>query len=128
MSEQEKLQAQIAERDTKFAELQQQYEQDKARFDADRIKAAVKLAAQNAGFADPADAFNLADRTKVEIDPESGEIKGVEDALKKLSEAKPYLLTKNVRGDGLGNNTRGNRRGTQPPPDDKKLKVPPVRL
>lgn len=130
MTEMEKLQAQVAERDQKYADLQAQIDQERDQFNSERIKSAVKLAAKDLGFADPGDAYNLADITGVEIDDESGEIKGVEDALKKLSDAKPYLLEQE-KGPRIGNNTRGKngKRGKITEPEkitDKK--GPLVRL
>lgn len=56
------------------------------------IKAAVMIEAAKVGFHDPADAFALADLSEVEIDDETDDVSGVEDALKELAKRKPHLI------------------------------------
>lgn len=65
----------------------------------EREKNAIISEATRMGFADPEDAYNLLDRSQIETG-EDGKVSGVDETLKKLSEAKPYLLSKNTNGIG----------------------------
>jgi hypothetical protein len=69
----------------KALELQEQLKDE-------RLKSAILAAASKANFEDPQDAYTLIDRTALEIDA-NGKVTGVDDALKVLAKAKPYLLT-----------------------------------
>lgn len=60
----------------------------------------VKVVAKELGFADYEDALKLADLSEVK-ENDKGEIEGVEEALKALSEKKPHLLEKKSTG-GFG--------------------------
>lgn len=60
----------------------------------------VKVVAKELGFADYEDALKLADLSEVK-ENDKGEIEGVEEALKTLSEKKPHLLEKKSNG-GFG--------------------------
>lgn len=60
----------------------------------------VKVVAKELGFADYEDALKLADLSEVK-ENDKGEIEGVEEALKALSEKKPHLLEKKSNG-GFG--------------------------
>ena len=93
MTELEKAQAEIA----KAKELA-----DKATTEAEAIKAQAAEAllkaaiiSQAGQFNDPLDAWQFIDRSKVEVS-EDGTYKGIDEALKSLIEAKPYL----VKADG----------------------------
>jgi hypothetical protein len=57
---------------------------------SERLRSAVVSAAAKLGFADPMDAFNLLDKSALKQD--GGKVVGLDDALKALSEAKPYLV------------------------------------
>lgn len=71
--------------------LQQQTEKAKAdRRDA-VLRSAIVAAAAKAGMADPADAYSLLDKSKIEI-KDDDTVTGIEEAIKALAEAKPYLL------------------------------------
>lgn len=71
--------------------LQQQTDKAKAdRRDA-VLRSAIVAAAAKAGMADPADAYSLLDKSKIEI-KDDDTVTGIEEAIKALAEAKPYLL------------------------------------
>jgi len=57
----------------------------------ERIKNAVLAAAAKASFADPLDAYAMIDQATLEID-DAGKVTGVDEAIKALAKAKPYLL------------------------------------
>lgn len=86
-------------------------EREAARADlkAERIKTAIIAEASKLGFTDPADAYTLTDRTAIAID-EKGTVTGAEEAIKKLSEAKPYLLGQAKNGDGVGTPKSGQKK------------------
>lgn len=64
------------------------------------VTSEVKVVAKELGFADYEDALKLADLSEV-TENEKGEIDGVEEALKALSEKKPHLLEKTSKS-GFG--------------------------
>lgn len=61
-----------------------------ARREAD-LKSVLVSAASKAGFLDPMDAYAMLDKSAITIG-DDGTVSGVEDAIKALVEAKPYLL------------------------------------
>jgi len=72
------------------------------------INAEIKIAAQAAGFVDPADAVALIDRTNLTID-DAGVVAGAKEAVEALSKAKPHLVgTGKPAGSpgGAGNGSR----------------------
>jgi hypothetical protein len=76
-----------------------------------KIESKTLFMAAKMNFLDPADVLKLIDRTKVKVDPESGEVTGIEEQLKELVKAKPYLVDKKATGDLLGNNLRNKNKG-----------------
>ena len=66
------------------------------------VRAAVMIEAARLGFHDPADAFALADLSAVEIDDESDDVTGVDDALKELAKRKPHLVKAEDSTNGNG--------------------------
>lgn len=80
-----KLEAQITELQGQNARLAQE------RSDA-LVRSAITAVAITLGFNDPNDAYSLIDLAKVLVDEDTGEITGIEEQLKALGEAKPYLL------------------------------------
>lgn len=62
----------------------------------ERVRNAVLAAAAKATFADPQDAYAMIDRDSLVID-DNGKITGVEEAIKALAKAKPYLLAEAVQ-------------------------------
>lgn len=94
-----------AERDAAKAERDQANEKLKA----ERIKTAIIAEASKLGFADPDDAYPLADRSAIQID-DKDTVTGAAEAVKKLAEAKPHLLGKAGQGDGVGTPRNGQRK------------------
>jgi len=72
------------------------------------INAEIKLAAQAAGFVDPADAVALVARTGVAID-ENEAITGVKEAVEALAKAKPHLVGTGKPTGTPGSSGNGNR-------------------
>jgi hypothetical protein len=77
------------------------------------IMAALTAEAAKQGFADPADAFTLADLAEVSI-TDDGAVTGVPEAVKALVQAKPYLIGRRTApaldaGAGSGGRTTGDK-------------------
>ena len=86
-----KLEEEKAEQAKSFADLQAQYERaEQERIEA-LIRAEIVAQATVLGFTDPHDAYRLLDLTAISLG-DDGAVGGVDDQLKKLAEAKPYLL------------------------------------
>ena len=91
MSEAEKLKAELDALKTEAEKARSQARQTK-------LEADVKLQAAALNFADPADALKMLDMGSIEFD-DSGNPKGIKEALEALSKSKPYLL-KTASGPG----------------------------
>ena len=90
-SETEKLTGRITALENDKAALQEQGAQlAQQRVDA-LLRSAVVSEATRLGFLDPMDAYHMIDLAQLEV-KEDDSVSGVEDVLKKLGEAKPYLL------------------------------------
>lgn len=73
------------------------------------INAEIKLAAQAAGFVDPADAIALIDRAGVKVD-DQGNVTGVKEAVEKLAKDKPHLIGQGGKPSGSpGSQGNGGR-------------------
>ncbi len=66
------------------------------------VKSAIETAARTAGFADPGDAHAFVDVNSIEIDEATGQAKGVEQLVKDLAKAKPYLVAQATPAPGNG--------------------------
>lgn len=66
------------------------------------VKSAIEAAARAAGFADPGDAHVFVDVNSIEIDEATGKAKGVEQLVKDLVKAKPYLVAPATPAPGNG--------------------------
>ena len=77
-----------AEKDTAQSERDALEEQ----LEDERINHAIEIAAAMMGFHDPKDASGAIDREGLKYDKETGKIEGVDKALEKLVEDKPYLV------------------------------------
>lgn len=64
----------------------------------EKILRAVEAEANKAKFAEPADAFAFINLDDIEIDEATGAVKGADKLVKKLAEAKPYLLSQTQVG------------------------------
>jgi hypothetical protein len=65
-----------------------------------QIEGALKVAAIQAGIVD-IDGLKLADKSKISIDETTGAIKGVDETLKELKVAKPFLFGNGKTGGGF---------------------------
>jgi multidrug efflux pump subunit AcrA (membrane-fusion protein) len=109
LTEKEKLEKALAAKDAEIAAKVAALEAVQTEANQVRIRAEVRLQAQALGFADLDDVYKLADLTGVEI--ADGKVTGVEAALKKLAESKPYLLK---------SEDKKQTKGTPPGPTRKK--------
>lgn len=89
MSELEKAQAEIADAKAQAVKATTDAAAIKAQADEALLKAAIISQAGNLN--DPMDAWQFIDRAKIEVQ-EDGTYKGIDEALKILIEAKPYLV------------------------------------
>ena len=89
MTELEKAQAEIAEAQAAATKATAEAAAIKAAATKDLLKAAIISKAGQ--FEDPMDAWSFIDRSKIEAQ-EDGTYKGIDEALKALTEAKPYLV------------------------------------
>jgi hypothetical protein len=108
-----------AERDAAIAER----EAAKKSLQAERIRNVVIANASKAGFVDPEDAYALIDLASIKIDEED-KVTGVDEAVKKLAEAKPHLLGQAKKGDGVGTPRGGQRKKEE---KDNQNRVPVIR-
>lgn len=99
LSEKEKLEAAIAEKEKAIAAKQAELDRAQTEMVEIRTRNAITLEASKQGFADPDDAYTLADKSGVEIGKD-GKITGVKEALEALAKAKPYLLKTNGKPPG----------------------------
>ena len=122
LSETEKLtqRATQAEQEREAAILER--EAARAALQTERVKNAVIAEASKLGFADPDDAYTLINISEIEID-ETGKTKGAAEAIKKLAEAKPYLLGKQVKGDGVGTPKPGPQKKSDPTQPQKRAPI-----
>ncbi|HXI15490.1 MAG TPA: hypothetical protein VNM48_03890 [Chloroflexota bacterium] len=112
LSEQERLTKRATELETTLQQRTQHYQ---SRLD----DADIRLAASALSFEDPGDAPRLLDLPSLDRD-EDGVLKGVNAALKKLAEAKPYLL-KTGQGQRNGASVPGTPRPAGPPSTAEQL-------
>lgn len=107
-TELQKLQERAQKLETELREAQEvaQALQLRQAFIATAGKTDLKFASQQAAE----DAFELADLEGVEIDA-NGAVTGLDEALKKLQKARPYLFAASDAGDGQGTPQRGKNNG-----------------
>lgn len=110
LSEAEKLQREMEAAKKSAAEATAAATQAMAEANEMLLKAAVMTAATGAGFNDPADAWLYIDREAIKP-AEGGGYEGLEDAVKAVSEAKPYLV----------------KVASEPPAKGTPLRRPPVK-
>lgn len=108
-------------KDKKFEELATKREGELTKINTElseiKIQVAVERAAVKAGITDTEAAFKLIDKAEIKVEKD-GTVKGVEDAMKALVEARPYLVGK----EGKPASTVGA--GTNP--DDEKVEAVPL--
>jgi hypothetical protein len=101
-----------AEKAVKRAELaEQRATQLENQWRTSTIRHAVEMTAGGLNFADPDDAFRLADLAGVEIDATTGKVIGVEDALKALAKAKPHLIKQSTTAGDINAQSGGRATG-----------------
>jgi hypothetical protein len=106
--------------DKKFEELstkrQSELEQANNTIRTLKIQTAVERIAAKAGAVDPESVYRLLDQTSITVD-DKGNLIGAEEAVKKLLEAKPFLMGKS----GSPANIGGGSNPEQPTGDKKPL-------
>ena len=107
MTELEKAQSEIAEAQAKAAKATTEAEAIKVKAAEALLQAAVISQAGN--FQDPMDAWSFIDRTKIEVQ-DDGTYKGIDEALKILTEAKPYLVKTDNGAPGPGTPARAKQK------------------
>lgn len=110
MSEVEKAQKQAQEMKAEAERLQGELRNT-------QIRHAVEVAAVGMQFHAPADALSLADLSQVQIG-DDGTVTGVEDALKALVKARPYLVKPSTPA---GSDINAGSRGRQRAPSNDEL-------
>lgn len=92
LGEAEKAKRASAERDQKSRDAELRADKAERALVAERIDRAVEREAADADFLYPGDAPKLIDRDRVEIDPETGKISGVKEAVAALMKQRPGLV------------------------------------
>jgi len=95
-AEEERKKASLSETDKlkqELADAQKRTELALAEAATVRVKTAVLIAAGQLGFVDPEDAYALIKTSALEVG-DDGKVSGVDEALKELAKAKPYMLRK----------------------------------
>lgn len=106
--------AETARKEAELSEIERaQKSAEKARAERDaahdhlkqwRVRHAVEIAARDAKFHDPADAYLLADLSEIEVDDE-GLVTGVTEVVAALAESKPHLIQQTSAPTGRVTNT-----------------------
>jgi hypothetical protein len=109
MSELEKAQAKLDELKAEKADLEAQMRES-------RIKRAVEAKAQELNFHNPARAYDLMDRSDVDL--VEGDVVGVEESLKALVKAEPYLV-KQKKAPDIDAQKKGKKIDTDPDEERK---------
>lgn len=105
----QKAQEQAQQFEAKVQELTAQLEAERTKSQDQALKATYKQVASSFGIVDVEAALILSDLSAVSFD-ENGEVIGVEDAVKKLIEHKPYLVAKK-QTQPIGTATNGGSSG-----------------
>jgi len=101
MSELERLQKDLEERDGKLSEYEEKLKRIEEERKQDRIMRAFEKEARKANIEFIEDAYKLADIEKIELD-DGGNVSGMEEVVKKLVEAKPFLVKKESKQKQIG--------------------------
>lgn len=123
-AEEERTRAQMSEtdrqkREREDAERRAREAEDRARevetlLASERIDRAVERAAMELGFEYPQDVPKLIDRSRIDVDEETGKILGVKEAVDKLLKERPALLSVRRGGGTPQRDAAGARRPTYP--------------
>ena len=109
LSESEKLKKKLAEKDSYVQSVEEQLNALKEKDKKEAIKNKFKEAANKVGIEYMDAAIKLADIDSFELD-EEGNIVGLEDAVKKLAEENPFLLSNETKEIGGSSNPGGQDR------------------
>lgn len=101
MSEAERLKAEKEEAAKRAEEASEQAKQAQEKANQRIINTEIKSIARALNANDPNDVLALLDKSNVEIDDE-GNVKGIEDAVKALKEAKPWMFKQVIGADASG--------------------------
>ena len=110
LSEVEKADKRAKDAETKAQQLEQRWRDG-------MLRSAVTLAATQAQFYDPEDAYRLADLSSLTVN-DDGTVTGVEDALKALVKAKPHLVKTTTNAPPPDVNAQNRGRTTVPTTDE----------
>ena len=126
LSELEKANRRAEALEAEKARIAQEKDQLAATMRTDRIRHALEIEAARQGYNDPADAYSLIDLGTIKVG-EDGAIAGVEEALKELTKAKPYLLKSGTPPRPLGTpRPRADGQRPQAPAPDTAISRRPV--
>jgi hypothetical protein len=123
MSDQEKQAQKLAEAQKKATDAETELQEE-------RVRNAVILEATRQNFADPDDAYTLADLAKLEHDDDGRPTKdSVKAALEELAKAKPYLIKapiddKSKKSIGTPGGQKKPASGSNQKPNDQEPKLP----
>lgn len=101
MSEAERLKAEKEEAEKKALEKEEAAKKAQESANQRIINTEIKSIARSLNANDSSDVLALLDKTGVEID-DNGDVKGVEEAVKALKEAKPWMFKQLIGADAAG--------------------------
>ncbi len=101
MSEAERLKAEKEEAAKKAEEAAEQAKKAQETANKRILNTEIRSVARALNANDPNDVLALLDTSTIEID-ENGDVKGVEDAVKALKEAKPWMFKQPIGADAVG--------------------------
>lgn len=101
MTEAERLKAEKEEAAKKAEEAAEQAKNAQETANKRILNTEIRSVARSLNANDPNDVLALLDTSNIEID-ESGDVKGVEDAVKALKEAKPWMFKQPIGADAVG--------------------------
>ena len=116
LTEQERQKKELDEATAAKADMEAKLKAKELEAQGILIRAEVRVQAAKLGFANPDDAYALADLAAVKV-TDAGEVAGVDKALEKLAKDKPYLINKDSGATGT---PRRAAPGGQPKPGDGK--------
>lgn len=131
LAEQEEWKALAEKREQAEAAAQAARDDALAQLQEERVGREIERVAAGLDFHDAKDAFDLIDMAAVQVD-EDGKVAGVEKALKKLAEDKPYLVQdENGKNGRKGTPLRGRQlqqQGKQSTPRGEQVRNTPTRV
>lgn len=101
MTEAERLKAEKEEAAKKAEEAAEQAKKAQETANKRILNTEIRSVARSLNANDPNDVLALLDTSNIEID-ENGDVKGVEDAVKALKEAKPWMFKQPIGADAVG--------------------------